>query len=161
MCLPILIKLENLVKTETSRKTFWNFKRANWQRFASITDVELSKIEIENQPLDTTFSEICSSILKAATLSVPKGNYKKYRPFWNKDLQEAVLARRRARRKAAKDPTPANRTDYNRKTAKVRLLTRSFLLMIYLTFLRCQKPYLRMIWSSGPLRNTQSLHAPS
>ena len=123
--LPILIKLENLVKTETSRKTFWNFKRANWQRFASITDVELSKIEIENQPLDTTFSEICSSILKAATLSVPKGNYKKYRPFWNKDLQEAVLARRRARRKAAKDPTPANRTDYNRKTAKVRLLTRT------------------------------------
>ena len=56
---------------------------------------------------------------------MPKGNYKKYRPFWNKDLQEAVLARRRARRKAANDPTPANRTDYNRKTAKVRLLTRT------------------------------------
>ena len=122
---PILIKIENLVKSEPKRKSFWNFKRANWTKFAGITDEELSRIDTETQSIDKSFQEICSFILKAARESVPQGNFKKYKPFWNKDIQIAVRARRKARKKAAKQPTPENRAAYNRQTARVRLLTRT------------------------------------
>ena len=122
---PIMIKIENLVKPETKRKTLWNFRRANWTKYACMTDVELAKIDTENQPIDTSFKEICSCMLKAARESVPRGNFKKYKPFWNKDIQNAVQARRKARRMATKHPTPENRAEYNRQTARVRLLTRT------------------------------------
>ena len=120
-----MIKIENLVKPETKRKTLWNFRRANWTKYACITDAELAKIDIENQPIDTSFKEICSCMLKAAKESVPRGNFKKDKPFWNKDIQKAVQARRKARRMATNYPTPENRAEYNRQTARVRLLTRT------------------------------------
>ena len=122
--LPILIKIENLVQPEVRRRTFWNFKRANWNEFARITDEELNNVDIEALSLDQTFSEICSTMLKAAKKTIPQGNLRKFKPFWTKDLENAVHARQKARKKAAKEPTPANKTEYNRQTAKVRLLTR-------------------------------------
>ena len=53
--------------------------------------------------------------------------FKKFRPsrYWTKDLEKTVLERRRAREKAKKEPTAANRNNYNRLTAKVRYLTRT------------------------------------
>ena len=63
--------------------------------------------------------------MNAAKTTIPKGNVKKFRPYWTKDLESAVLDRRRARKIAEKEPTPTNRNNYNRLTAKVRYLTRT------------------------------------
>ena len=42
----------------------------------------------------------------------------------NIELQKAVKARRKAKKIATKFPTPENKTELNKHTAKVRLLTR-------------------------------------
>ena len=62
--------------------------------------------------------------MKAAKKTIPQGNQKMYKPFWTKELHEAVQERHKARKKAVKFPTPANKTEYNKCTAKVRLITR-------------------------------------
>ena len=122
---PNLIKIEKVVKPEHKRKPFWNFRRARWKDFECITDVEMNKLDIENLPIDQSSQEICNVILKAAQQTIPRGNRSKFKPFWTKELDEAVKERQNARKKAAKSPTPANRTAYNKWTAKVRLLTRT------------------------------------
>ena len=116
--LPILIKIEKIVKPDIRRKTVWNFKRANWKEFECITNVELNKLDFENQPLDVTSAEISSIILKTAKKTIPQGNIKKYKPFWTKELNDAVQARHKARKKVAKYPTPTNRAELNKCTAK-------------------------------------------
>ena len=70
-----MIKIENLIKPENRRKTFWNFRRANWSKYAGITDVELAKIDTDTQPIETSFEEICSSMLIAAKTTVPQENF--------------------------------------------------------------------------------------
>jgi len=52
-------------------------------------------------------------ILYAAKTNIPNGSVKKFRPYWTKDLEKTVLERRRAREKAKKEPTAANRNNYN------------------------------------------------
>lgn len=44
-------------------------------------------------------------------------------PFWSPELEETVLRRREARKKAEKEPTRENKSYYNKLTAQVRLLT--------------------------------------
>ena len=63
--------------------------------------------------------------LEAARKTIPRGSYKKFKPFWTKELEETVILRREARKLVEKHPTPANKTNYNRLTAKVRYLTRT------------------------------------
>ena len=89
-----------------------------------MTDSEISKLDLDTLPVDKASSDICSIILKAAKKTIPQGHRKKYKPFWTAELQTAVKARRKARKTVAKCPTPENKTEYNRLTARVRLLTR-------------------------------------
>ena len=121
---PVLIKINKLVKPEIKRRPFWSFKRADWDSFACITDTEMGKLDLDALSVDQASSEICSIILKAAKKTVPQGHRKKYKPYWNAELQQAVKARRKAKKKATKSPTPENKTEFNKHTAKVRLLTR-------------------------------------
>ena len=123
--LPILTSIQKLPKTRHRRRTFWNFKKASWNDFSTATDVGINSVDIENNPLNKVSSDICKVILNAAKKTIPKGNVKKFRPYWTKDLESAVSERRRARRLAEKKPTTDNRNKYNRLTAKVRYLTRT------------------------------------
>ena len=123
--LPILTSIQKLPKTRHRRRTFWNFKKASWNDFSTATDVGINSVDIENDPLNKVSSDICKVILNAAKKTIPKGNVKKFRPYWTKDLESAVSERRRARRLAEKKPTTDNRNKYNRLTAKVRYLTRT------------------------------------
>ena len=107
------------------RRTFWNFKKASWNDFSAATDAGMGLVDIDNDSLDKVSSDICKVILDAAKTNIPNGSVKKFRPYWTKDLEKTVLERRRAREKAKKEPTAANRNNYNRLTAKVRYLTRT------------------------------------
>ena len=63
--------------------------------------------------------------LEAARKTIPRGSYKKYKPFWTKELEDAVSQRRKARKLSEKEASPTNKISYNRLTAKVRYLTRT------------------------------------
>ena len=124
--LPILTSIQKEFKLKPKiRRTFWNFKKASWNDFSAATDAGMGLVDIDNDSLDKVSSDICKVILDAAKTNIPNGSVKKFRPYWTKDLEKTVLERRRAREKAKKEPTAANRNNYNRLTAKVRYLTRT------------------------------------
>ena len=58
------------------------------------------------------FLKISSAILKTAKKTIPQGNHRKFKPFWNKDLDDAVKSREKLER-LLKNRTQANKTNYN------------------------------------------------
>ena len=73
--------------------------------------------------VETISEEINSAILKAASLTIPRGCRKKYSPFWSNNLEIAVQAKEKARQKYEENPTIPNKISYNRTAAVVRKLT--------------------------------------
>ena len=122
---PTKITVDNIGQTENPRKTFWNFRKADWRGFAASMDSSLGQIDINNGQLDDISKSIETAFLKSASKSIPRGSVKKFKPFWTKELEETVHQRRKARKAVEKDATPANKTAYNRLTAKVRYLSRT------------------------------------
>ena len=122
---PTLITISNIEKPITKRRTFWNFRKADWKQYTSTVDVGMSQIEINATSIDQTSSMIVSTIMNAAEKSIPRGSVKKFKPYWNQELETTVQERRKARKVIEKDPSAANKTNYNRLTAKVRYLTRT------------------------------------
>ena len=122
---PILITIERKPegKLKEPRRRYWNFRKANWNQYRAETDSEFENLSTE-KPLEETYKAICTSILKCARKNIPLGNQRKYKPFWNKDLEAAVKERRKLRKVAQKDPSRENKTAYNKATGKVRHLTR-------------------------------------
>ena len=74
---------------------------------------------------DSANDKLCTTILKAAQLSIPRGSVKKYKPFWNQELEEAVEKRNSARNTYESNPTAENRTEYKKTTAETKLLTKA------------------------------------
>ena len=124
--LPILttIDLRQQKRSRAQRKTFWNFKKANWKAYREKTDIELENIDL-NQPIEQLYLSICSTIHAAAKKAVPQGNRKKFKAFWKSEISDAVKQRQKPRKTAEKDPSTQNKRDYNKLTAKVRHLTKS------------------------------------
>ncbi len=50
---------------------------------------------------------------------------KKYKPFWNQNLEEAVKARNNARQDYIENNTPENRTQYHKLSAETKLLIKN------------------------------------
>ena len=87
-------------KVSKKRRTLWNFKKANWKGYAAATDAMLGQLDVTEGSEDEVCQKIIDSILKAARQHIPRGNRKKFKPFWNKELEETVKLRRKARKKA-------------------------------------------------------------
>lgn len=116
---PILINIGRSDRRKTQRKSFWNYKKANWTLYAQETDAELSSFL--EQPFNTTmYSRFVDIILRAAKRHIPCGHTKKYTPFWTPELESLVKNRAKARKTAEKYPTKENKTSYNKLTAKIR-----------------------------------------
>merc|ERR1711860_405738 len=77
-------------------------------------------IDMTSQDVDSICKEVNSAIIKAASLTIPKGCRKKYSPFWNNNLETAVQAKEKARQKLENDPSVPNKIAYNRTAAAVR-----------------------------------------
>ena len=119
---PNLIKISRQKKAKVKRRTFWNYGKAKWDDYARTVDEGFSSIDVTNSPIDKVSSAICHAISEAAKKTIPQGSHKKYKPFWSKELKAAIKARQEARKAVKDNPTPENRTNYNKHTAKVRLL---------------------------------------
>ena len=121
---PVLTTISlNEAKPTPNRRPSWNFKKANWNRYKQETDAGFGDLNMLDS-IDGTYHELCKVILEAAKASIPRGNRKRYKPFWNTELEEAVKERRKARTKAEHEPNIETKREYNRLTAKVRLLSK-------------------------------------
>ena len=119
--LPILIKIKRQEKTNAKRKTFWNYRKANWNEYARVTDNGFSLIDVTIDSIDKISADICQAISAAAKSTIPQGSHKKFKPFWTPELHTAIKARRQARNAVQKNPSAENRKNNNKCTAKVRL----------------------------------------
>ena len=120
---PILTSITYPSKKKTRRKPLWNFRKANWAQYKTLTDQRFRDIDMEAD-VEETYTQITKAILSSAKKCVPRGNRKRYSPFWNAEVEAAVKERRKARKNVAKNPTRENKTYFNKMTGKVRLLTK-------------------------------------
>ena len=123
--LPILITVQ--VKREGGhhkREPRWNYTKADWQEFRKKSDALLGDFNC-NKDIDSQLTDFSKAILDAAADTIPRGNRKKFTLIWNEELQEAANKRKRARKLAEKTPTVENRREYNKCSAKVKVLSRN------------------------------------
>ena len=81
--------------------------------------LDLKKIDVQKQPVEKVVTEMTEVIREAVKANVPRGNHKKYKPFWNKNLDEAVKERKKSRKAIELQNTVENRTTYNKLTCKI------------------------------------------
>ena len=121
--LPILITLGVKNEENTRRDPRWNYCKADWQEYRNKTDDSLRILDC-NKDIDSQVTDFTNAILQVAASTIPRGNRKKYSIIWNEDIQTAVNERKKARKQAVKAPTIENKREYNRCSAKVKLLSR-------------------------------------
>lgn len=65
----------------------WNYKRADWDKFAILTDRYCGNIKTRHGEMKTIVERLNKAILQAAHECIPRGARKNYRPYWTKELQ--------------------------------------------------------------------------
>ena len=113
---PTLIKVFQGQGKQFGQKPRWNFKKANWDLFGVILDEKLSQ-NLDNTSTEDLNETLTTAILTAAKQSIPRGCRKKYKPFWNKDIEQAVNARKEARKHLEDRPCTENKIKYNKASA--------------------------------------------
>ena len=116
---PILTMLTTPSQTIYRRRTRWNFKKANWDLYKTKSDELLTNIP-QNSSTEEYCDLITKGILKAASLYIPRGCRKRYRPFWDDNIEQAIKNREAARKILEKDPTIQNKIHLNQTTAKAK-----------------------------------------
>ena len=98
----------------------WNFKRANWEKFATLSDWYAEGIRNKQEHLNKKVRTLNQCILKAARESIPRGARKNYQPYWTEELQQQEDDVADAREKVEEDPTIENNIAFKEATAKHR-----------------------------------------
>ncbi|MCG8429847.1 MAG: hypothetical protein MJA29_01550, partial [Candidatus Omnitrophica bacterium] len=108
---PLVISIERFCEKPKKRTTLWNFQKADWRTYKNLTNEEMGKIKTDD-PIEDVYKSLCSAILGAAKKTIPRGNRKKYSPYWTDELETAVKDRQEARKKVEKNPNDENKTAY-------------------------------------------------
>jgi hypothetical protein len=119
---PSLINIDDTAATASNkfkRKTRCNFGKADWTLYQNKTDNILNKINASC--IETFNDEVTKGILNAAKLSIPRGNRKSFKPFYNKKIQTAIIERIKARKTLEITPSLETKIIYNKIRAKVKL----------------------------------------
>ena len=122
---PIIIKIISSGKKTFEQRTRWNFKNTPWDLYKETSNKLLNDVDLSSENVEKIAKDITSALLKAAAETIPRGCRKKYKPFWNKNLEIAIKAKEKARSRLENNPTIPNKISYNRTAAEVRKLTNS------------------------------------
>lgn len=74
--------------SDTPKRTpRWNFKKARWNEYKTMTNTLLGNILLHPIP-EKAANQVTQVLLKCAHKCVPRGQVKKFKPFWNKTLTD-------------------------------------------------------------------------
>ncbi|GFX53776.1 RNA-directed DNA polymerase from mobile element jockey [Trichonephila clavipes] len=125
--LPILVELKWKQLTQLVKKNFWNFKKANWEKYRDTVDRGLlSKPPFECRSiddLDESWLSFKKIIFKAAGQAIPRGNYKRPSPFFMQKsplLQPLLKKRVDICREIKKSNNPSLRSSLNKINAEIK-----------------------------------------
>ena len=111
-------------KGKPKRQTAWNYSKADWDEYRTMSTGQHKELDLEAD-IHTLNREYTNAMLSAATRNMPQGNRAKYSAFWNGDLEEAVNLRKKAWKVKRNNATPENKREYNRLSARVKLISRT------------------------------------
>ena len=87
--------------TDPHIKTSWNFKKANWESFKDMLEINLHQGRTNfSQHPDKIGKVNNSSIIKCAKACIPRGRVKRYKCFWTDDLETLKNQREYFRKRA-------------------------------------------------------------
>ncbi|UYV66334.1 hypothetical protein LAZ67_4001354 [Cordylochernes scorpioides] len=122
--LPILIEISTKTKTSLIKEKFWNFKKANWNLYQQNTNEDFRKAPTRIKDLEQNWISFKNTIIKAAKVSIPRGNIKKWIPNYThqaKDIQTLITKRNELQKKYTQNQTNC-RTELNIVNAKIKRL---------------------------------------
>ncbi|UYV65721.1 hypothetical protein LAZ67_3005236 [Cordylochernes scorpioides] len=122
--LPILIEISTKTKTSSIKEKFWNFKKANWNLYQKNTNEDFRKAPTRIKDLEQNWISFKNTIIKAAKVSIPRGNIKKWIPNYThqaKDIQTLITKRNELQKKCTQNQTNC-RTELNIVNAKIKRL---------------------------------------
>ena len=102
---------------ETNTMPRWNYKKANWELFARLTDNYTININTKSNRVNQSSTEFTSAVLKAAKEAIPRGARKEYIPNWSEQLQQLNEELTHARKIAEEAPTTENNTNFKKAAA--------------------------------------------
>ncbi|UYV81912.1 hypothetical protein LAZ67_21000119 [Cordylochernes scorpioides] len=122
--LPIFIEISTKTKTCSIKEKFWNFKKANWNLYQQNTNEDFRKAPTRIKDLEQNWISFKNTIIKAAKVSIPRGNIKKWIPNYThqaKDIQILITKRNELQKKCTQNQTNC-RTELNIVNAKIKRL---------------------------------------
>ncbi|UYV66117.1 hypothetical protein LAZ67_4000329 [Cordylochernes scorpioides] len=120
--LPILIEISTKTKTSSIKEKFRNFKKANWNLYQQNTNEDFRKAPTRIKDLEQNWISFKNTIIKAAKVSIPRGNIKKWIPNYThqaKDIQTLITKRNELQKKCTQNQTNC-RTELNIVNAKIK-----------------------------------------
>lgn len=121
---PILSKITSGDRKQLDRKPRWNFRKANWENFRTSLDEKLKHQDTSNLTVEELNTVFTTAILDASSTNISRGCRKIYKPFWNKEIEEAVKNRKIARKHLEEAPNLENKIKFNKASAVVKRTTK-------------------------------------
>ena len=117
---PIFTTVFPAQKKQHKLKTRWNWKKGNWRQYVELTEQQLGGLT-ENESADNLCQQVVSEIEKAAKIYVPRGCRRKFKPFWNQDIELATSKREAAKKSLEDNPdSTEHKVLYNKACAQVK-----------------------------------------
>ena len=110
----------NPVRSSSYVPPRWNFKKANWSKFASRSDVLTTGLNINTRQIDKANKALTEAILTTAQECIPRGSRRNHIPYWSEELQALHEEVTEARDMAEADPSVDNNIHLKAKIAKFR-----------------------------------------
>ncbi|UYV74385.1 hypothetical protein LAZ67_11003339 [Cordylochernes scorpioides] len=117
-------EISTKTKTSSIKEKFWNFKKANWNLYQQNTNEDFRKAPTRIKDLEQNWISFKNTIIKAAKVSIPRGNIKKWIPNYThqaKDIQTLITKRNELQKKCTQNQTNC-RTELNIVNAKIKRL---------------------------------------
>ena len=99
----------------------WNYKKADWTLFESLTDVYTKSINTRQKDSNKMVQQFTTAALKAASETIPRGARKEYKPYWTEELQDLEDKVTEARNRAEKQTSVESNIALKEATAKYKL----------------------------------------
>ena len=118
---PVILTTDNLaLRREAPHFTRWNYKKANWDLFRSLTNEMSLGLNARSHKVDKVAKKITELTLKAAKRAIPRGSRKYYRPFWTEELEVLENEVNKARKDVEENPSIDSNIKLIETTARLR-----------------------------------------
>lgn len=114
---PVFLNIHNEFTGDSSTRTRWNYKKANWNMYQHVSSVLAKDIKVDKD-INRIVSEFTRCILEAASKTIPRGARKNYKPYWNDELEKLQNEMETARQLAEKRPSQEHHNKYQQTKAK-------------------------------------------